>query len=94
MGAVATVLALQDQDFDDDEWWGTLERADVIVFGAFTYIGGPSAVFKRFAEATLPIWVRQGCRLKVAAGFTHSPAMSGEKFNLCSTSASSPSSTA
>jgi NAD(P)H dehydrogenase (quinone) len=73
-GAVATVLALQDHDFDD-EWWGTLERADAIVFGAFTYIGGPSAVFKRFAEASLPIGVRQGCCSKVAAGFTPSPAV-------------------
>jgi len=79
-GAVATVLALQDQDLDDDAW-GALERADAIVFGAPTYMGGPSAVFKRFAEATLPIWARQGWRSKVAAGFTHSQAMSGDKLN-------------
>ncbi len=79
-GAVATVLALQDQDLDDDAW-GALERADAIVFGAPTYMDGPSAVFKRFAEATLPIWARQGWRSKVAAGFTHSQAMSGDKLN-------------
>jgi hypothetical protein len=32
--------------------------------------------------APLPICVRQGCCSKVAAGFTHSPAMSGEKLNF------------
>ena len=78
--ALATLVALQDQDLGE-EGWGALERANAIVFGAPTYMGGPSAVFKRFAEATLPIWARQGWRAKVAAGFTHSQAMSGDKLN-------------
>jgi NAD(P)H dehydrogenase (quinone) len=64
-----------------DELWLSLDQADGIVFGAPTYMGGPSAVFKRFAEATLPIWAEQGWRSKVAAGFTHSQAMSGDKLN-------------
>jgi NAD(P)H dehydrogenase (quinone) len=79
-GALAGLVSLQDQDLDE-EGWAALERADAIVFGAPTYMGGPSAVFKRFAEATLPIWARQGWRSKVAAGFTHSQAMSGDKLN-------------
>jgi NAD(P)H dehydrogenase (quinone) len=64
-----------------EELWQALGGADAIVFGSPTYMGGPSAVFKRFAEATLPIWARQEWRSKVAAGFTHSQAMSGDKLN-------------
>jgi NAD(P)H dehydrogenase (quinone) len=64
-----------------DELWAALDRADATVFGAPTYQGGPSAAFKVFAEATLPIWARQGWREKVEPGFTHSQAMSGDKLN-------------
>jgi len=61
--------------------WDVLSAADAIVFGSPTYMGGPSAVFKHFAEESLPIWIRRGWTGKVAAGFTHSQAMSGDKLN-------------
>src|SRR5215469_9629947 len=61
--------------------WDELERSDAIIFGSPTYMGGPSAVFKYFAEESLPIWIRRGWTGKVAAGFTHSQAMSGDKLN-------------
>jgi NAD(P)H dehydrogenase (quinone) len=64
-----------------DGMWDALDASDAIVFGSPTYMGGPSAVFKRFADASLPIWVRRGWTSKVAAGFTHSQAMSGDKLN-------------
>jgi multimeric flavodoxin WrbA len=64
-----------------DRLWAALEGADAIIFGCPTYMGGPSAVFKRFAEASLPIWAQRGWTTKVAAGFTHSQAMSGDKLN-------------
>jgi multimeric flavodoxin WrbA len=63
------------------ELWDALEQSDAIIFGSPTYMGGPSAVFKHFAEASLPIWARRGWTGKVAAGFTHSQAMSGDKLN-------------
>lgn len=61
--------------------WAELGTADAIVFGCPTYMGGPSSVFKAFAEASLPIWASRGWTGKVAAGFTHSQAMSGDKLN-------------
>lgn len=64
-----------------DDLWDDLARSDAIIFGSPTYMAGPSAVFKRFAEASLPIWASRGWTGKLAAAFTHSQAMSGDKLN-------------
>ena len=65
-----------------DEIWQTLRDADAIVFGSPTYMGGPSAVFKAFAEASAAPWADNlAWRDKIAAGFTNSKAMSGDKLN-------------
>ena len=77
-GATASLHSLNELT---DPLWAALEAADAIIFGCPTYMGGPSAVFKRFAEASLPIWARRGWTAKIAAGFTHSQAMSGDKLN-------------
>lgn len=72
---------VHDIEVIDQQLWDALARADAIVFGCPTYMGGPSSVFKAFAEASLPIWASRGWSGKVAAGFTHSQAMSGDKLN-------------
>ncbi|MGH2371732.1 MAG: flavodoxin family protein [Chloroflexota bacterium] len=64
-----------------DEHWRLLDGADAIVFGAPTYMGGPSGVFKTFADATAAVWVEQRWRDKLAAGFTNSGHMQGDKLN-------------
>jgi NAD(P)H dehydrogenase (quinone) len=64
-----------------DELWATLERADAIIFGAPTYMGGPSGVFKIFADASSKVWFEDRWQDKVAAGFTTSGHMSGDKLN-------------
>jgi multimeric flavodoxin WrbA len=56
-----------------------LARADAIVLGCPTYMGSASAPFKAFMDASAPIWALQGWRDKLAAGFTHSAAPSGDK---------------
>src|SRR5262249_41261709 len=62
--------------------WETLDAADALVFGCPTYMGGPSAVFKAFAEESLRVWLDDlRWRHKVAAGFTHSQALSGDKLS-------------
>lgn len=62
--------------------WETLDAADAVVFGCPTYMGGPSAVFKVFAEESLRVWLDDlRWRHKVAAGFTHSQALSGDKLS-------------
>lgn len=60
--------------------WEALAGADAIVFGAPTYMGGPSAQFKGFQDATsskvFPTFLWKD---KLAAGFTNSASRSGDK---------------
>jgi multimeric flavodoxin WrbA len=66
----------------DEEDWTTLDAADAIVFGSPTYFGSVSARMKLFLEATGDRWA-DGPRWKdkLAAGFTNSKTMSGDKLN-------------
>ena len=79
-GATVELLPV---DEPDDVLWDRLTAADAIIFGAPTYMGSPSAVFKAFAEAAVgPVWANDlSWRDKIAAGFTNSKAMSGDKLN-------------
>lgn len=67
-----------------DDLWSDLDRADAIIFGAPTYIGGPSGVFKTFADASATVWSREAWKDKIGAGFTNSGLMSGDKLNTLS----------
>jgi len=58
-----------------------LARAKAIIFGAPTYMGSLSAVFKSFMEATSRLWSRLEWKDKLAAGFTNSASQSGDKLN-------------
>ncbi|MDB5312662.1 MAG: pnpB [Gemmataceae bacterium] len=58
-----------------------LTAADAIVFGTPTYMGGYSAQMKAFIDAASEVWIQQGWKDKVAAGFTHSIGLSGDKLN-------------
>jgi multimeric flavodoxin WrbA len=78
-GAVAELVPLDELT---EDVWGRLAAADAIVFGAPTYMGSPSAVFKKFAEESVRAWADNlAWRDKIAAGFTNSKAMSGDKLN-------------
>lgn len=72
---VAHVISAEDAARSQD----VLAAADAIVFGCPTYMGSASAQFKAFMDGTAPIWALQGWRDKLAAGFTHSAAPSGDK---------------
>lgn len=58
-----------------------LNDYDAIIFGSPTYMGSVSAPFKAFMEASSKIWMSMGWKDKIAAGFTNSGSMSGDKFN-------------
>lgn len=77
-GAQATLLAVAEID---DAGWAELDAADAIVFGAPTYMGGPAAEFKKFADASSKAWFTQKWKDKIAAGFTNSATMNGDKFS-------------
>lgn len=59
--------------------WDTLLAADAIVFGSPTYMGTVSWQFKKFADATSKPWFTQQWKDKLAAGFTNSASMNGDK---------------
>lgn len=76
-----TIVELIDVGAMTDETWAALEQADAIVFGAPTYMGGPSGAFKTFADASAAAWAERKWAGKLAAGFTSSAHMSGDKLN-------------
>lgn len=66
---------------DVEQHWDDLNSADAIIFGAPTYMGSVSAEFKKFMEASSKLWFTQTWKNKIAAGFTNSASMNGDKFN-------------
>ena len=59
--------------------WGILDASHAIVFGAPTYMGGVSGPFKSFLDATSVRWMKGAWKDKIAAGFTNSGSLSGDK---------------
>jgi NAD(P)H dehydrogenase (quinone) len=59
--------------------WEALAGADAIIFGTPTYMGGPSWQFKKFADASSKPWFGQAWKDKVAAGFSNSASINGDK---------------
>lgn len=56
-----------------------ITEADAVVFGAPTYMGDVSGVFKVFADATSSAFFTGAWKDKLAAGFTNSHSFSGDK---------------
>lgn len=59
--------------------WEVLDKSDAILFGCPTYMGGPSAQFKAFADSTGSRWMTLAWKDKLAAGFTNSASPAGDK---------------
>ncbi|MDR2012463.1 MAG: flavodoxin family protein [Rhodanobacter sp.] len=64
-----------------DDTWALLAGVDAIIFGTPTYMGGASADFKKFAEASSRPWSTGQWKDKIAAGFTNSASMNGDKYS-------------
>lgn len=69
---------ISDGRWQDDTILARLGNADAIIFGSPTYMGGVSAQFKAFLDNT-DAWFEQKWKDKLAAGFTHSSSLSGDK---------------
>jgi NAD(P)H dehydrogenase (quinone) len=76
-GAATQLIAVDDVAAH----WDALDRADAIIFGTPTYMAGPSAAFKAFIDSTSDRWAQQTWRDKLAAGFTNSAGVNGDKLN-------------
>lgn len=80
-GVEATLLPIDPDGQLPEAGWELLAAADGIIFGSPTYMGGPSWQFKRVADQTSKAWAGQQWKDKVAAGFTNSASISGDKLS-------------
>ena len=67
--------------YSNEEVFAKLDASDAIIFGSPTYMGGPAAQFKAFADATGGRWFAGAWRDKIAGGFTVSMGPSGDKLS-------------
>ncbi|MDO5614074.1 MAG: flavodoxin family protein [Paracoccus sp. (in: a-proteobacteria)] len=81
-GGLPRLMALADGPAN----WDDLAASDAIIFGSPTYNASVSARFKQFMEdSTRPAFVSRAWAGKLAAGFTNSGAMHGDKLNTLMT---------
>jgi NAD(P)H dehydrogenase (quinone) len=78
-GASAELVEINAEGQLAEGAWEKLDAADAIVFGTPTYMGGPSWQFKRFADASSKAWFSSKWKNKIAAGFTNSASINGDK---------------
>lgn len=84
-GATVELIAVDAEGSVPEASWDALAAADGIVFGSPTYMGSVSWQFKKFMDASSKPWYGQVWKGKVAAGFTNSATMNGDKFNTLHT---------
>lgn len=62
--------------------WERLDASQAIVFGSPTYMGSVTADFKQFMDASSKRWKNRTWQGKLAAGFTNSGGLSGDKLSV------------
>ena len=80
-GSGGTLLAIDAEGNLPAGGWEQLAAASTIVMGSPTYMGGPSWQFKKFADASSKQWFTLAWKDKLAAGFTNSATLNGDKFS-------------
>lgn len=78
-GSSGKLLAIDADGNLPAEGWDQLAAADAIVFGSPTYMGNVSWQFKKFADESAKVWGSQGWKDKLAAAFTNSASVNGDK---------------
>jgi len=85
-GVTTNLIAISGEDiikgrYQNDAVFSQLDASDAIIFGSVTYMGGPAAQFKAFADASGAKWFTSAWRDKLASGFSVSNSPSGDKFS-------------
>ena len=85
-GVKTNLIAISGDDitkgrYANDEVFAKLDASDAIIFGSATYMGGPAAQFKAFADACGGKWYSSAWKDKISAGFTVSSGPSGDKLS-------------
>ncbi|MBN8544304.1 MAG: flavodoxin family protein [Alphaproteobacteria bacterium] len=78
-GGTAKLLKIEKADQDFAPIFDAIKAADGVIMGAPTYMGGLSAPFKAFIDASSKPWFKQEWKDKLAGGFTNSGNLSGDK---------------
>lgn len=77
-GAQKTGITVTNMSIEQIDW-DALDQADAIIFGCPTYMGSAPAAFKTFMDSTSKRWQKRDWQGKLAAGFTNSGGLSGDK---------------
>ncbi|PJR64615.1 MULTISPECIES: flavodoxin family protein [Raoultella] len=80
-GTDVTVLRIDENGDLPEDSFELLAQQDAVIYGSPTYMGGPAWQFKKFADASSKLWVKQALKDTVAAGFTNSASVNGDKFS-------------
>lgn len=80
-GIDAQLIAIDAEGNLPSNGWDSLAAADAIIMGSPTYMGSVSWQFKKFADASSKQWFGQEWKNKIAAGFTNSAIMNGDKLS-------------
>ncbi|WP_226702062.1 flavodoxin family protein [Microbulbifer elongatus] len=83
-GAESASIKINSRDivhgrYYNEEVLSLVTACNAIIFGSPTYMGGVSAQFKAFIDATGDLWGRQAWAGKIAAGFTCGSAVNGDQ---------------
>lgn len=76
MGVKVHIMNIEDID------WSVLDQANAIIFGCPTYMGSVSGQFKMFMDSSSKRWKNRDWQGKLAAGFTNSGGLSGDKLSV------------
>lgn len=80
-GSGGALLAIDAEGNLPEGGWDRIAAADTVVFGSPTYMGSVSWQFKKFADASSKPWFTQVWKDKLAAGFTNSATLNGDKLS-------------
>jgi NAD(P)H dehydrogenase (quinone) len=80
-GAEVTVFRIDEHGDLPEGALDALGAHDAIIYGSPTYMGGPAWQFKKFADASSKPWFSSAWKDKIAAGFTNSASVNGDKFS-------------
>ena len=83
-GAGAELIAIDSDGNLPPGGWDSLAAANAIIFGSPTYMGSVSWQFKKFADASSKPWYAEAWKDKLAAGFTNSAGLNGDKHSTLS----------
>ncbi|ENV47679.1 hypothetical protein P255_01858 [Acinetobacter brisouii CIP 110357] len=76
IGVTTHVMSIEHVD------WDKLDQAHGIVLGCPTYMGSVTGQFKMFMDSTSKRWINRLWQGKLAAGFTNSGGLSGDKLSV------------